>query len=81
MSCCIWSVGQRDVVAPCNVNDLGAYLVVGHLLRLIEHELQIVYDGGRVHAAYLVCKLAGDGKLLCADKLRQIVQLLPVMSS
>ena len=67
---------ERDLVLFGDLLYLLTQLVIGHILGLVEDELELIDDGGGVGAAYFICKLGGNGELLGADKLCVLVKLL-----
>ena len=67
-------VGQVHVIAGSNLTDLRPNLIVAHGLGHVQHQLQLVDDGSGVHGADLGGQLSGDGQLLGADQLGQVIQ-------
>ena len=68
-------VRERDVVLGGDLFDLGAQFTVGHVLRLVEDELELVDDLDRVIVADGLRELRRRGQLLRGDGLGGLVEL------
>ena len=68
-------VRERDVVLGGDLLDLGAQFTVGHVLRLVEDELELVDDLDRVIVADGLRELRRRGQLLRGDGLGGLVEL------
>ncbi len=68
-------VRERDVVLGGDLLDLGAQFTVGHVLRLVEDELELVDDLDRVIVADGLRELRRRGQFLRGDGLGSLVEL------
>ena len=68
-------VRERDVVLGGNLFDLGAQFGVGHVLRLVEDELELIDDLDRVIVADGLRELRRRCQLLRGDGLGGLVEL------
>lgn len=68
-------VRERDVVLGGDLLDLGAQFTVGHVLRLVEDELELVDDLDRVIVADGLRELRRRGQFLRGDGLGGLVEL------